>query len=97
MTSVKYCVKKSMNLVYLIGEQVLLRYKSYIVRVASTFLYLVPLTLGLMEQKQIIPVELYESYYDSYVSTDTQLCRVTFYGDTIVIFLHLQTFFETNF
>ena len=52
----------------LLVQKVLLRYKSYIIHLASTFLYLVPLTLGLMEQKQIIPVELYESYYDSYVS-----------------------------
>ena len=34
---------------------------------ATTLLYLVPLTLGLTEEKQMISMVLYENYYDSYV------------------------------
>jgi len=34
---------------------------------ASTLLYLVPLTLGLMEEKQTISLVLHENYFDSYV------------------------------
>ena len=44
----------------------MVRYKSFLLRTMSTLVFAVPLLLGFWEQKQLIELVLFESYYEPY-------------------------------
>ena len=46
--------------------QAMVKYKSFLLRTLSTFVFAVPLLLGLWSQQQEITVPLYEAYYEPY-------------------------------
>ena len=47
-------------------SKVMLRYKSLLLRIMYTLVFFLPLLLGIWEQKQLIELVLFESYYEPY-------------------------------
>ena len=50
----------------LLPSKVMVRYKSFLLRIMSTLVFALPLLLGFWEQKQVIDLILFESYYEPY-------------------------------
>lgn len=46
--------------------KVMIRYKSFLLRIMYTLVFAVPLLLGFWEQKQLIELVVFESYYEPY-------------------------------
>ena len=68
-----------------------MRYKSILLRTMYTLVFALPLLLGLWEQKQVIELVLFESYYEPYgdgalsavVSVQSQ--NVQIYSSTLTV------------